>query len=124
MRPEGRRARSTRTGARSPAGHHGACRAETARLPATMAAGASCWFGEPIADAENRFDVRRADLAADVLDVRVDRPLIRFKRDSAHGVEELGAREHAARLARQQSHDLELAFRQVDAAAAESSLHP
>ena len=41
------------------------------------------------------------DLAADVLDVRVDGALIRFEGDAVQRIEQLPAREDAPRLARQ-----------------------
>src|SRR5215510_4622770 len=63
-------------------------------------------FGEPITDAEDRFDVARTDLPPDVLDVRVDCPLVRLERHAAHCVEELRAREHPARLTGHQGDDL------------------
>src|SRR5438105_2316936 len=81
-------------------------------------------LGEAIAHAEHRLDVLLADLLADVLDVGVDRALVRLEGHTPHRIEQLGSREHAARLTRHQSHDLELALGQVDAAAGEAGLHP
>src|SRR5207253_777344 len=80
-------------------------------------------LGEAVAHAEHRLDVLLADLLADVFDVRVDRALVRLEGNAPDCVEQLRARKHAARLARHQSHDLELALGQVDPAAGEARLH-
>src|SRR5205807_2141555 len=99
----------------------------TARLPATTMAAASLQatrsdpslssgpglrlpscrnrFGEAVTHAEHGLDVVRTDLAADVLDVRVDRALVRLDRHSSHRVEQLRSRKHPSRLARHQGHD-------------------
>src|SRR6266576_3406140 len=100
------------------------------RLPATRvgggpaagpsAASSRSRFGEPVADAEHGLDVLSTDLLADVLDVRVDRALVRLEGDTAYGVQELRPGEYAARLAGHRGHDLELALGQIDAAAAEA----
>ena len=73
----------------------------------------------PIADAVDGLDIPRVariglDLAADVLDVRVDGALERLDVGAAHGVEQLGAREHAAGLPRQRGQQLELRRREID----------
>src|SRR5438552_3158701 len=107
----------------------------TARLPATTAAGGPALvsirgpdsflgrFREPVADAEYRLDVLLPDLLPDVLDVRVDRALIRLERHAAHRVQKLSPGEDPARLPRHQGHDLKLALRQIDAAAADPRFH-
>src|SRR5438128_5615200 len=105
---------------------------EMARLPATTAAGGPVLvsirgpdsflgrLGEAVADAEHRLDVLLPDLLPDVLDVRVDRALVRLERDAPHRVQQLRPREDPARLPRHQSHDLKLALGQIDAATGES----
>src|SRR5437867_12957325 len=75
-------------------------------------------LGEPIAHAEDGLDVPGADLAADVLDVRIDRTLVRLERHSAHGVQQLRSREHAPRLAGHRGGELELRPGEVRGAAA------
>src|SRR5712692_5510985 len=117
-----------------------------ARLPATTAGAASwqarrsnpslasgpgrrrpsplCRLGEAVADSEHRLDVLRTDLLADVLDVGVDRALVGLESDASHGVQQLRAGEHPARLARHRGSDLELALGQIDAAATEARFHP
>src|SRR5438093_13226349 len=99
---------------------------ETARPPATTEVAASPLrrLGEAVADAEHSLDIAGADLAADVLDVCVDRSLVRLECHASHGVQELGAREHPARLAGHRGNDLELALGQVDTAAGKPRLHP
>src|SRR6266566_8302808 len=90
----------------------------TVRLPATTAGGGQAldpsralgsFFGrfrEAVADSEHRLDVLLPDLLPDVLDVRVDRALVRLERNASDRVQELRARENTARLPRHQSHDL------------------
>src|SRR2546422_4015209 len=109
---------------------------EMARLPATTAAGGPASVSirgpdsllgrlrEAVADAEHRLDVLLPDLLPDVLDMRVDRALVRLERDASHRVQQLRPREHPARLPRHQRHNLKFALRQIDAAAAESRFHP
>src|SRR5437764_6463264 len=63
-------------------------------------------FGEAVADPEHGFDVARADLLADVLDVSIDRPFVRLERHASHRVQQLRAGEHTAGLPRHQSDDL------------------
>src|SRR6266851_9060235 len=105
------------------------------RLPATTAAGGGTAMrssggslldrlGEAVAHPEHRLDVALPDLLPDVLDVGVDRALVRLESQAAHRVEQLGTREHSAWLARHQGHDLELALRQIDASAGDARLHP
>src|SRR2546421_13000957 len=99
------------------------------RLPATTAgdglaavpsvASSRCRLGEAVADTEHRLDVLRSYLLADIFDVRVDRALVRLKRDPAHCVQQLRPSEHAARLAGHCGHDLELTLGQIHALAAE-----
>src|SRR5438874_8773639 len=72
-------------------------------------------FSETVADAEHRLDVLLPDLLPDVLDVGVDRALVRLERDASHGVQQLRARENTARLPSHQRHDLKLSFGQIDA---------
>src|SRR5581483_12121485 len=62
-------------------------------------------LGDPVADAEDGLQVARRvrvglDLAADVLDVRVDGALVGLHRDAVDGVEELRPGEHPTGLAR------------------------
>src|SRR6266700_1006517 len=117
----------------------------TARPRATTAAGASlpatrsspsaasgldrpplssqCRLGESVADAEHRLDVLRSDLAPDVLDVRVDRALIRLECQAANHVQELRASENPTRLPRHHRDDLKLAPRQIHAPAGETRFH-
>ncbi len=63
------------------------------------------------------------DLAANVLDVRVDGALVRFHGHAVDRVEQLGASEDAARLARHVKEQLELCRRQVDAPPIDGCLH-
>src|SRR5438105_4410287 len=65
-------------------------------------------LGEAVADSEHGFDVRLPDLLPDVLDVRVDRALVRLERNASHRIEQLRTREYPARLPGHQGHDLEL----------------
>src|SRR5260370_21893183 len=81
-------------------------------------------FGEAVAHPEHRLDVALPDLLPDVLDVGVDRALIRLEGHAAHSVERLGAREDPARFACPQIDELELALRQIHTAATEARLHP
>src|SRR5207302_2831221 len=106
-------------------------RVGTARLQATTAGGGRAVvpsrgldsffgrFSEAVADAEHRLDVLLADLLPDVLDVSVDRALVRLESHAPHRVQQLSSGEDSARLPRHQRHDLELALRQIDAAAAD-----
>src|SRR5207244_5392114 len=114
--------------------------AATPDLPATTAAagpeGAPSdgsfrrrWLGEAVPDAKNRQQVARRprvglDLAADVLDVGVDRALVRLERHAAHRIQQLRAREHAARLPRQGREPLKLGRGQITPPAAHARLHP
>src|SRR5579859_2588680 len=101
--------------------------AETVRPPATTVGGgrgaapsADSLFlglGESIADAKNSLDVVLADLFPDVLDVRVDRALIRLERHASHRIEQLSAGEHPPRLPCHRGQDLELALGQIHALA-------
>src|SRR5437879_6962667 len=110
-------------------------RVGTVRLPATTAGGGRAVvpsrglgsffgrFSESVDDPEYRLDVLLPDLLPDVLDVGVDRALVRLERDASHCVQQLRARENTARLPSHQRHDLKLSFGQIDAVAAESRLH-
>src|SRR5918995_7283172 len=69
---------------------------------------------EAVADAVDRLHVAglarlRLDLAAQVLDVGVDRPLIRLEGDAVQHVEQLSPREDASRLPGHRGQQLELA---------------
>src|SRR5437879_8620205 len=109
--------------------------AGTARLPATRAAGdpvlvpspgLGSFFGrfsEAVADAEHRLDVLLPDLFPDVLDVCIDRALVRLERDASDCVQQLSACEHPAGLPCHQRDDLKLAFGQVHTATADPRLH-
>src|SRR5438132_6815442 len=89
-------------------------RVGTVRLPATMAAGGRAVvpsrglgsffgrFSEAVADAEHRLDVLLPDLLSDVLDVGVDRALVRLERNAADRVQQLRPYEYPARLPRHQ----------------------
>jgi hypothetical protein len=84
---------------------------------------------EPVPDAEHGLQMPRGawillDLATDVLDVRIDGSLVRFDGDPVDGIEQLGAREHATRLARHMQQELELGCGQHDVAAIDQHLHP
>src|SRR4029079_206005 len=84
---------------------------------------------ESIADAVDREDEAwltgvRLELAAQVLDVRVDRTFIALERDAVQRVEQLAPREDAPRLAREGREERELGRGQVDAAAAALGPHP
>src|SRR2546430_5001723 len=79
-------------------------------------------LGEAIADAEDGLDVLLADLLADVLDVCVDRTLVRLKGNAAYRVQQLRSREHSTGLSGHRGHDLELALGQIDPAAGKSRL--
>src|SRR5215211_5222000 len=71
-----------------PSGHHGGG-------PPRQGGGIALPLREPVADAVDRLNVarlpRRLDLPAQVLDVRVDRALVRLERDAMDGVEQLRA---------------------------------
>src|SRR5439155_14690702 len=120
--------------ARSPGGP--SVRVGTARLQATTAGGGRAVvpsrglgsffgrFSEAVADAEHRLDVLLPDLLPDVLDVCIDRALVRLERNAPHRVKQLRPGEDPAGLPRHQSHDLELALGQVHAPAAEPCFHP
>src|SRR5438309_11430307 len=56
-------------------------------------------FSEAVADAEHRLDVLLPDLLPDVLDVSVDRALVRLERNASDRVQQLCAGEHPAGLA-------------------------
>src|SRR5438094_7483493 len=80
-------------------------------------------FSDAVADAEHRLDVLLPNLLPDVLNVGVDRALVRLERNASDRVQQLRPREHTARLPRHQGHALELALRQIHAVAAESRLY-
>src|SRR2546429_8457862 len=100
-------------------------RVGTVRLPATTAGGGRAVvpspglgsffgrFSEAVADPEHRLDVLLPDLLPDVLDVRIDRALVRLERNASDRVQQLCAREHPAGLPRYQRHDLQLSFGQI-----------
>ena len=76
-------------------------------------------LGDAVADAVDGQDVARLarvrlELPAEVLDVRVDRPLVRLEGDAVDGVEQLRAGEDAARLAGHRGQQRELGRRQLD----------
>src|SRR5438552_18503632 len=85
-------------------------RVGTVRLPATTAGGGRAVvpsrglgsffgrFSEAVADAEHRLDVLLPDLFPDVLDVCIDRALVRLERNAPHRVQQLLPREDPARL--------------------------
>ena len=54
----------------------------------------------------------------------VDRALVRLEGDAVHRIEQLGAREDAARLAGHRREELELGCRQLDDAAGHLEPHP
>ena len=54
------------------------------------------------------------ELAAQVLDVAVDRPLVRLQAEAVDGIEQLAPGEDAARLAGQRRQELEFGRRQLD----------
>src|SRR5207237_5287803 len=86
------------------------------------------WLGELVADTVHRQDVARIagvglDLAADVLDVRVNRALEGLDGVSAHRVEELRAREHASRMPRERRQQLKLRRRQLHGRTAPIPFH-
>src|SRR5205809_8139123 len=85
-------------------------------------ASSRCRLGEAIADAEDGLDVLLSDLLADVLDVCVDRTLVRLKGNAAYGVQQLRSGEHSTGLSGHRGHDLELALGQIDPAAGKSRL--
>src|SRR2546421_3498354 len=99
------------------------CRPSLGVAPARPPLSSLRRLGEAVAHAEHRLDVLLPDLFPDVLDVRVDRALVRLEGNASHGVEQLRTGENPARLPRHQSHDLKLAFGQIDTAAAEARLH-
>src|SRR5437016_11581795 len=96
--------------------------AGTARLPATTAGGGQAVvpsralgsffgrFSEAVADAEHRLDVLLPDLLPDVLDVCIDRALVRLERNAPHRVQQLRPGEHPTGLAGHQRNDLKLAL--------------
>src|SRR5437899_12355906 len=85
-------------------------RVGTVRPQATTAAGGRAvvpsrglgsFFGrfcEAVADAEHRLDVLLPDLLPDVLDVGIDRALVRLERDASDCVQQLSACVHPAGL--------------------------
>src|SRR6266542_2726770 len=103
--------------------------AATARPRATTvgAASAVAWprsgriagVGEAVAHAEDGEQIARRvrlrlELATDVLHMGVDRALVRLEGDAMHRIEELGAREHASRLAGHRGEELELRRGELD----------
>ena len=85
--------------------------------------------GEAITDAVDREDEARnprirLELAADVLDVGVDCPLVRFEGNPVKSIEQLRAGEDPARLGGQGRQQLELGWCQLDLVIAELSSHP
>src|SRR5438067_8771445 len=83
---------------------------------------------EPVADTEDGLQVaRRAglgfDLAADVLDVRVNRAFIGLEGHAPHRVQQLPARENATRLAGQGCKQLEFGLGQIHRPSTELRLH-
>src|SRR5260370_10736183 len=87
------------------------------------------WICESVADAENRQNKTRRtrvrlDLSPDVLDVSVDRPLVRLECHPSHSVQQLPPREYPSRLPRHGSHHLKLRLVQIDASAGDSGFHP
>src|SRR5205823_9623189 len=83
---------------------------------------------EPIAHAEHREQIAwivriRLDLAAQVLDVRVDGALIGLERNPANRTQQLSAAEDTPWLAHHGRQQLELGWRQLDPAPADRQLH-
>src|SRR4029079_9829275 len=109
--------------ARGPASRRFAASAASPReSPGRGRAASRALVREAVADAVDRQQVaRRAwlglELAPDVLDVGVDRPLVRLERDPVDGVEQLGAGEDPAGLGGERREELELRGRQLDRAA-------
>src|SRR5204863_604833 len=112
--------------------------AGTARSPATTAAADArsptvrrslVQIREAVADPVDRKQIARSrgirlQLVPDVLDVRVDRALVRFECHAVHGIEELRPREDPTRFARHRGYELELRRRQLDDAVADRRAHP
>ena len=91
----------------------GASAASPRASPGRGRAASRALVREAVADAVDRQQVaRRArvglELAPDVLDVGVDRPLVRLERDAVDGVEELGPGEDPAGLGGERREELEL----------------
>src|SRR5712691_1631503 len=136
--PRPRPTRRTPPRARRPSGPGTACGLANARArrprearprprattEARRVAGArpSSRVGSLVAHAVDGEDVARVarvrlELAAQVLDVRVDGAVEALTRLAAHGVEELRAREDAAGMPGQRGQELELRGREVDGGA-------
>src|SRR6185503_18173698 len=86
-------------------------------------------LGDAIADAVHGLDEARPrgvrlELAADVLDVRVDGALVALEGHAVHRVEKLGAGEDAAGLSGHRHEDLELGRGQVHRAARDRGPQP
>jgi hypothetical protein len=111
---------------------------EKVRPPATTAAcvgvvvpsrcSSGGWVGKPVADAEDgqnksRRPRVRLDLLSDVLDVSVDRTLVRLEGHASDSIQQLRTSEHPARLPRHRGQQLKLSLRQIDAAAPDSGFH-
>src|SRR5262245_39386999 len=84
---------------------------------------------EAIADAVHRQQVARRprlrlELAANVLDVGVDRPLVRLEGDAVDRVEELGPGEDPAGLRRERRQQLELRGGEIDRTTGDVDPHP
>src|SRR5438094_10321623 len=84
--------------------------------------------GEPVPHAEHREQIAwivriRLDLAAQVLDVRVDGALIGLERNPANRTQQLSAAEDTPWLAHHGRQQLELGWRQLDPAPADRQLH-
>src|SRR5256712_11520012 len=87
------------------------------------------FFGEFVAHAVDRQDVPRParirlELSTDVLDVRINGALIRFKCDPVDLVEELPTRKDSPRLPRQRHQELEFCGGQRHRAAPDADVHP
>src|SRR5258708_33080266 len=87
------------------------------------------WICESVADAENRQNKTRRtrvrlDLSPDVLDVSIDRPLVRLECDPMHRIQQLRPREYPARLPRHGSQRLKIGLVQIKASAGQPRFHP
>src|SRR5258708_14321075 len=81
------------------------------------------WIRESVPDAENRQNKTwrtrvRLALSPDVLDVSVDRPLVRLECHPSHRIQHLRPREDPARLPRHCTHTLKLGLGQLATPAA------
>src|SRR2546428_9227149 len=89
----------------------------------------SSFFGEFVAHAVDRQDVPRParirlEFSTDVLDVRINGALVRFKCDPVDLVEELPAGKDSPRLPRQRHEELEFCGGQRHRAAPDADVHP